>query len=208
MDVIDLNGSLDWEPFDIPGGTEPVSLVRLRSEPETRAFTLLVRFPAGWKRPAEGFYEAAEDVVFLSGALQINDVTYSDGEWAHMPVGYPRRISIAHEDTLAVARFSGPARWRQGLDGASRDDALHRRLDHPGDMTRSPLGAGLGTLLRAGTPDSSWLVHAPLPGSRAPVDAEVHELASRRRVFVACDEPFPDLEGACFCRTFSAGGSS
>jgi len=207
MNVIDLNGSPNWEPFDIPGGTEPVSLVRLRAEPDARAFTLLVRFPAGWKRPAEGSYEAAEDVVFLSGALQINDVTYTEGEWAHMPVGYPRRISIAHEETLAVARFSGPARWRSGLDGASTSEGLHRRLESTGEQ-RSPLGTGLGTLLRAGTPDSSWLVQAPLAGSRAPVDAEVLELASRRWTFVACDEPFPDLAGACFCRTFSAGGSS
>lgn len=201
MDTLDLNGSLDWEPFDVPGGTEPVSLLRLRAERGARAFTVLVRFPEGWKRPTPGFYEAAEDVVFLAGELTINDATYRAGEWAHLPVGYPRRSSLAHAETLAVARFSGSARWRDGEGGASAEPALQRTLTFDGGA-RSPLGTGAGVLLRAGSPDSSWIVDAPPPGASSPIDAELLDVAARAWAFVPAGEPFPTFAGRFFCRTF------
>ena len=43
----DLAG-LDWEPFDVPGGSLPVAVSRLHLDPQTRAATLVVRFPVGW----------------------------------------------------------------------------------------------------------------------------------------------------------------
>jgi hypothetical protein len=199
-----VDGSLAWEPFAIPGGTEPVSLVRLRSEPDTRAFTVLVRFPSGWERPTGGHYEAAEDVVFLSGTLEINDEVYREGDWAYLPAGFPRRTSRAHTDVLCVARFSGPARWNASVDATPIELASHRRLSDAGEPVE--FAFGLGIPLRWGEPDSDWFVPHGLGRDHiAPMDAELVDLDARAYAAVSAGDALPAFRGPVFCRTFEPG---
>lgn len=102
---------LDWEPFDVPGGSEPVAVSRLHAEPESRAVTLVVRFPAGWRRPEAGSYAAAEEVYLIDGALEMNGTRYEAGTWFRVPAGAVRRQTATPQGAIALARFDGPARW-------------------------------------------------------------------------------------------------
>lgn len=198
--VVALDGDLAWVPFDIPGGSEPVRLVRLRAEPETGALTVLVRFPAGWERPGPGSYEAAEEAVFLDGTLEMSGETYRDGDWGWIAARAVRFGTRAGGEVLALARFSCPPRW---VPSWECEAVFHRRLEPCGEPSPSPVGSGKAWLLRRGTPDSAWLADPPEPRAAAPCDTELIDLGGRSWAFVPAGSAFPRLEGPCFCRTFS-----
>lgn len=204
LTTVRLSGSSGstGEPFDIPGGSTPVWVVRLHAEP-TRAFTLLVTFPRGWERPVVGHYLCAEDVVFLSGRLRIGDETFAGGDWAHMPAGWVRAGMRAESETVALARFDGPARWVEGRPASATLPLLRRRLADLADLTDGPLGRA--QLLRHGEPDSSWLVTAPLAaGEPSPMDAQILDLVERSWHLVPTGAPMPPLPGDAFAWTFEA----
>jgi hypothetical protein len=191
------------EPFAIPGGSVPVSVVRLHAE-ESRAFSLLVTFPAGWDRPVTGHYLCDEDVVFLSGRFRIGDDVFVGGDWAHMATGYIRAGMRSETETVALARFSGPARWVVGTSPCA--PLLMRRSlsEVPGAMS-SPLGAGRAALLRAGEPDSSWLIlEPPSAGDPSPIAAQIVDLNEGTWYHVPAGSPLPELHGHAFCWTFDA----
>jgi len=175
--------------------------VRLQRDPATRAFTVLVEFPEGWARPSSGRYEAAEDIVVLEGGITINGVTYAAGSWAYFPEHFPRVISAAEPRMLALARFSGPARWVEGIAGAAAAEARTVDLDDARAQDDSPFGAAAA--LRRGKTDRSWLL-PDAPGGTAPVDCELLELEGRVWAWIPAGGPLPAFHGACFCRTFPA----
>jgi hypothetical protein len=178
--------------------------VRLRAELETRALTVLVDFPAGWTRAQPGYYEAAEDVVFLDGALEMNGVTYRAGDWAHIPGGRVRRASVARERTIALARFGGGYRWVRGDADTTDDPPLRRALEPIGMDDASPFGHGRARLLRSGSPDASWLLDSLEPGTPSAVATELLDLAARAWAWVPAGDPLPAASGLCFARTFEA----
>ena len=102
---------LDWEPFDVPGGSLPVSVSRLHADPVTRAMTLVVRFPAGWERAEVGSYSSTEEVYLLAGTLEMNGTRHEAGSWLRVPAGASRRRTATPGGAVALARFDGPARW-------------------------------------------------------------------------------------------------
>lgn len=113
----DLAG-LDWEPFDVPGGSVPVAVSRLYADPQTRAATLVVRFPVGWQRAEVGSYSAAEEVYVLKGALEMNGARHLAGTWFRVPAGAERRNTATPDGAVALARFDGPARWTPDRSGS------------------------------------------------------------------------------------------
>lgn len=190
----------DWQPFDIPDGTQPVQMAQLRYERDTRALTVFVRFPKGWQRPVTGFYEAAEDVLFLDGTLEMDGIAYAAGDWAYVPAYKARAGSIAHTDVLALARFSAAPRWHIG-DGDPIEPSAHRRFAPTGDPISFPLGTAWP--MRLGAPDSTLLIDAPESGAPSPIDVELFDLDARVWTFVPAGTPLPAMTGPCFCRTFS-----
>lgn len=195
--IVRLTDELDWQPFEIPDSSEPVAMFPLRYETDTRARTLFVRFPAGWKRPVTGYYESGEDVLFISGELEMGGTTYRPGDYGYIPGGRARAGSYARTEVLALARFEGPARWSRGPD-TSEEPLVHRQVVPHNQPSPSPLGAGTAWRLH----ESSWLVHAPKPGTLSLVDAELFSIDEMTWAWVPKGEAFPALDGACFCRTF------
>ena len=110
VSVGDLD-ALEWEPFDIPGGSLPVSVSRLHADAVTRALTLVVRFPAGWERSERGSYSAAEEVYVLEGSLELNGQRHPAGTWLRVPPGTRRHHTATPDGAVALARFDGPPRW-------------------------------------------------------------------------------------------------
>lgn len=174
-----------WIPFDIPGGSAPVPIVALHADPSSRAQTLFVRFPAGWSRPVSGFYEAAEELIVISGLLHMSGVTYKPGDWGYVPAGSVRTSTDAPEECLVFARFDGPARWREAA-GAAGLSSMHATLaGEPRDLR-----AGDGSTARFGS-----------VGGVAAGDTEVFDLTRCAYAFVPGGSPMPLVDGPCFVRT-------
>lgn len=178
-----------WTPIDIPGGSAPVPIVVLRRDPASRAQTMFVRFPAGWSRPVAGFYEAAEELVVISGVLHMSGITYKPGDWGYIPAGSVRTSTDTPEECVVFAHFDGPARWQAAAEASG-----------PPHMTETLSGAP--RVLRSG--DGSQASFGPLkPDEVAATDTEVLELERSTFAFVAAGQSLPAVDGACFVRTFA-----
>lgn len=176
-----------WLDFDIPGGSEPVPIARLRYDDASRAQTLFVRFPAGWRRDTPGFYEAAEELIVLTGVLHMSGATFGPGDWAYVPGGAQRHVTATPAECLVFARFDGPARWRAS-SAAPGPPLLSARLE------------GEPRVLRRGDREDARLARLT-KGMTLEVVAEVLEIASGAYAFVDAGEPAP-CGGPCFVRTF------
>jgi len=118
-------------PFEIPDGSVPVGVSYLLKGPVGRDLTLLVAFPDGWQRTVPGHYEAAEEVVVLSGRIEIGDLVLDAGDWGFMPSGWLRTSMRTVGETVCVARFFGPARWVRSELAATDEDARSCTLGGP-----------------------------------------------------------------------------
>lgn len=178
--LIDLDGPLDWQEHDIPGGSEPVRLARLRVGVNT---VNAVRFPAGWRRAADGAYESAEEFTVLTGALHMSGAIFVEPHWAYVPAGWRRTNTHVHEEVLAVARFEGPPRWREGTGEVFRV------------LESTPLGPD-----RELRPAHTRLVAALGPEPAAET-LEVLSTRARRWAWVPAGASIPALEGPLIVRT-------
>lgn len=111
--VVALDGIGDWLEVPIPGSEPRVLLHRLHADPGTGAAVSLVRFPAGWKRPAAGHYRAAEEFVLLDGGITVGR-DYTPGEYAYLPPRQVREASASEHGALALAWFSTFPQWVEG----------------------------------------------------------------------------------------------
>jgi hypothetical protein len=188
VEIVDLTGDLDWSHFQIPGGSISARVVTLNVERPSRARTLLVHFPEGFRRDATGWYECGEELVVLEGGLEMSGQTYGPNDWAWIPAGAPRTATRAMPSMLALARFDGPARWHEG------------ESPMVGPVLRDVLGEP--RVLCRGAHESAWLKEAP--SGEAKADTELLALKTRTWASIPAGETYPALEGPCFCRTFGA----
>ncbi|MFC5816679.1 cupin domain-containing protein [Nonomuraea harbinensis] len=123
--VVDLDGpGLDWREVVMPASSGPVRLVRLHAAGE--ASVSLVRFPAGWSRPDTGHYSCAEEFVVLDGLISVSGTDFPAGTYAYLPPSTPRTASVAGPGgCLAVAWFSGPPAWKDGLPDGPAPRVVH-----------------------------------------------------------------------------------
>lgn len=81
--------------------------VRVLSEDrDSGACSLLVRFPAGWRRDG-GILTADEEVFVVRGALTIGERSYPRFGYAHLPAGYRSGTASATEGAIALVFYSG-----------------------------------------------------------------------------------------------------
>ena len=188
--VVDLDTpGLDWAEVTMPGASSPVRLVRLHADGSTGASVSLVRFPPGWTRPVTGHYTCAEEIAVLEGSISVSGTAHLAGAYARLPERATRAASATGaEGCLAVAWFSGPPRWQDGV----ADDA--------------PASGG-----EAGAAGSVLLGSlAELPGAlpeTAAVTAgfDVTFLDARAWAYVPHGTPFPDLPGRALVRRWPSG---
>ena len=99
--------ALNWrtigEKSTRPGAQEK----RLSVDPDSRACTVLLRHPKGWSFDEEHYLDDDEEIFVLSGALTIGDVTYSKGDYAYLPAGYPRPHMSAPDGADVLTYLEG-----------------------------------------------------------------------------------------------------
>ncbi|MGI5270060.1 cupin domain-containing protein [Nonomuraea sp. CA-218870] len=185
--VVDLDGpGLEWREVVMPASSGPVRLVRLHAA--GAASVSLVRFPAGWSRQATGHYPCAEEFVVLDGLISVSGTDFPAGTYAYLPPGTPRTASAAGPDgCLAVAWFSGPPAWQDGLPDGDAPRAL-----------RLPVTEALRTE-DGGTRAAGYASASDVP---AP-ECEVEVLSLPARTW-AYGPAVPDLPGPLFVRSWPA----
>ncbi|WP_157963695.1 cupin domain-containing protein [Actinocorallia populi] len=184
--VVDLDApGLAWADVAMPASSAPVRLVRLHADEATGSSVSLVRFPPAWTRPGTGHYTCAEEFAVLDGRISVSGVDHPAGTHAYLPGLATRAASAAGAGgCLAVAWFSGPPRWRDGVaDGAPA----------PGRAGRGGRSVLLGSL-------------AELPGRPAGAGGlDMTFLDARAWAYVPSGGPLPELPGRVLVRRWGRG---
>lgn len=191
---------LDWEDQDVPDSSPVPTVVRLPSHSPDRSFSVLVRFPAGWRRPFTGYYESTEEIFLLEGQVAMSGSTYSVGDYGWFPAGYLRSDSSS-TGSLTLAWFSGPARWRrrdQSPEEFCASEVTVRRRGE-GEAVESPLGPA--RCLRAGRRWSTFLLD-DIDASVVPAAtcAGLFAIDQGLWVWASPGSTIPAIDGRVFCR--------
>jgi len=189
----------EWRDVEIPGGTVPVSLVRLAIDRETLVSQSLVQFPPGWARPESGWYSVDEEFLVLEGGLHMSGATYHAGDYALIPAGYLRFASTTPEGALILAWFSGRAEWTEDT-AHGREYAAHRLTratwsalpDHRGP-------AGAGRLLRREGTLSTWILTGEL-AIEAPAAADLFSIPDHTWAQTPVGDILPVMSSPVFAR--------
>lgn len=107
---VDVDTVEGWRPVPMSESTGPVEL-RLLRRFGAESTSLLVRFPAGWARPATGYYAAPELFVVLDGTVQLGDLSFGTATGAFLPAYVTRAEMHTPDGALAWAHFDGQAEF-------------------------------------------------------------------------------------------------
>ncbi|TSA52463.1 MAG: hypothetical protein D4R44_05600 [Actinobacteria bacterium] len=111
----------------IPGSNINVDMHRLASV-ESGAASLLVRFPAAWRRDEVGHYLCDEEFIVIKGQLNLSGHVYMPGEYGFVPALGQRFASSVEGETWAVAWFNARPTWI--LDEESDPHAHEKTLKY------------------------------------------------------------------------------
>ncbi len=96
----------------LPWAAEPLAAVRpgtqtriLSRDAETGACSLLVRYPAGWRRDVAEHLLVDEEFLVIDGSLTVGGFTYGEKGYAHLPVNASRDGMVAGADGAVVLTF-------------------------------------------------------------------------------------------------------
>jgi len=91
---------LPWKELG-EGASRPGAAVKsLSFDPTTKATTVMMRYPKGWRLSAAHYLDSDEELFVIEGALWVNDTEYVKGDYAYLPAGLPR--AHMHSETGAV----------------------------------------------------------------------------------------------------------
>jgi hypothetical protein len=169
--------ALPWQPDDLGGLRPGLEVKRLSMDADTGACSLLLRYPAGWKAPAQ-MLSVDEEVLVLDGALEVGGARFTAKHYGHWPAGYAPGDMASPEGATVLAFFSATPKIAPQPTGYD-ETRLVRHIDafsvpytgnfHP----EFPPGAGRKMLFKDPvTGDQSWIL-GTLP-MRWAERAEVH----------------------------------
>ncbi len=128
--------------FDCPGGEVKL----LSTDSETRAFSCLLRYPAGWAAGADHVLPADQELYVLDGSLCISGVEYREDSYAFLPNGYARVQVASPEGVTLLSFFSAMPNPAAGDPSRFEERRLVRRIDliegaWDGDFQKFGLGS-------------------------------------------------------------------
>lgn len=114
------------------GGARPDVRSKILSiDGVTGASSVLVEYPAGWKRTAHEHLLADEEIFVLDGSIRIAGLEYGPHCYAYLPAGYPRARMSSRKGAVVLTFFSAtPTACRGKAEaGLYQEDLLVERLD-------------------------------------------------------------------------------
>lgn len=188
-----------WRDVEIPGGTVPVSLVRLAIDRDSLVSQSLVRFPPGWARPEAGWYSVDEEFLVLEGVLHMSAATYRAGDYALVPAGCLRFASTTSGGCLILAWFSGRADWTDGTAHGPGYGANRLVQATWSDLPEQAGPIGGGRKLREEAALSSWILTGEAAAT-APQAVDLFSIPDHTWAQALPSEPLPQLSPPVFAR--------
>jgi hypothetical protein len=109
---------MPWRKGLYGGGRDDVEHKLLSRDGATGASSVLVRYPAGWRRRSPEHLLVDEEFYVLDGAIEINDRSYSASAFANLPAGFLRHQAGSATGAVLLTFFSGEPRARPGQSPA------------------------------------------------------------------------------------------
>lgn len=138
MMIVDLySPALSWVEM-IPAGSDmPTRMSALWSDAERGFRSVLVEFPAGWRRGRAGHQPAQEEAVVIEGGLRMSGREVAVQQLLVVPPYATREKTSSHGTTVALVWMTGSVggwQWGAAKDrGDVRVVALDRGETRPGD---------------------------------------------------------------------------
>jgi quercetin dioxygenase-like cupin family protein len=82
--------ALPWKTLGADAARPGAEAKALSFDPETRAATAIIRYPAGWAIREAHYLDSDEEFYVLEGELWVGSVAYRKGDYAYLPAGMPR----------------------------------------------------------------------------------------------------------------------
>lgn len=155
----------------MPDANSGVRSVMLYRDDRTRARTLTVKFPAGFSRHEAGRYPAAEELLVLSGELDLAGVPVRAGDWGWLPLGVLRRGMSSRSGAVVYAWFSDRPDWERSTEDLPGPPVRTERVGGANATARRLRGGGIA----GDEPGSSAIV---APGNEVIGPAELLDLTS------------------------------
>lgn len=114
------------------GGARPDVRSRILSiDSISGASSVLIKYPAGWKRTAREHLLADEELFVLDGSVRIAGIDYGPHCYAYLPAGYPRPRASSRKGAVVLTFFSATPIARRGKAeaGLYQENLLVERLD-------------------------------------------------------------------------------
>ena len=112
---------LDWAQNVLPGPWGELDCKTLSSDPDTGACSMLLRYPAGWRRDGVEHLDAALEFLILEGNLTINEQDYGLDCYAYLPRGMTYRSVTSSRGAVALTFFDARPTTHEG-EGAVAED--------------------------------------------------------------------------------------
>jgi quercetin dioxygenase-like cupin family protein len=81
---------LPWKRLSDGSSRPGADAKALSYDPDTKAVTVIMRYPAGWSFPEAHYLDSDEEFFVLAGELWVGSVVYRRGDYAYLPAGMPR----------------------------------------------------------------------------------------------------------------------
>jgi quercetin dioxygenase-like cupin family protein len=81
---------LSWKRLGDGSSRPGADAKALSYDPETKAVTVIMRYPAGWSLPEAHYLDSDEEFFVLAGELWVGSMAYRRGDYAYLPAGMPR----------------------------------------------------------------------------------------------------------------------
>lgn len=187
----------------LAGSSHDVLVRRLHRGPEDATLNE-VQFPPGWRRPAAGSFDVAEEVLWLDGGVAMSGIDHPAGSWSWLPAGCVRRASRSDGGARALAWFAGAPTWQPVAEAAADADSASVVVRVVANLPVAPGPvAGTSGRLLGQRPDGgrTWLLDGVYGGAAPAGGALVVPLDARGVLHVAAGDTLPHLDESLLVRT-------
>ncbi len=110
-----------WARNVLPAPFNTLDCRVLSIDAEKGDCSVILKYPAGWRRPGVEHLDAAHELYVLDGALEISGATYGIDNYAYLPAGTSHRDWGTSAGAVVLAFFDAAPRGTAG-EGHVKDD--------------------------------------------------------------------------------------